>query len=52
MIVNGETKEVDYEGIFSTLWGLAISLFIFPLDFFNHSAHCGMMHTDIFCYIL
>jgi len=31
--------------------GLAISLFIFPLNFFNRSAHGSIMHSGIFCYI-
>ena len=31
--------------------GLAISLFIFPLDFFNRSAHGSIMHANIFYYI-
>ncbi len=31
--------------------GLAISLFIFPLNFSNRSAHGSIMHADIFCYI-
>ena len=31
--------------------GLAISLFILPLDFSNGSAHCSIMYANIFCYI-
>ena len=41
-----DTPKIEIRGS-----GFAISLFIFPLDSFNRSAHCSIMHADIFCYI-